>query len=594
MSQEIVQADVLVVGCGLAGLIAAVEAHDLGAKVVLLNKGVMGQDGAATWMAGKGNEIIIRPPDTFDTFLKDTFVGGRFLNNQEHVRVYLEEAIKRFEYLERWGLKYHKINGKLDLFIMPGHEYARNPRPAGFVESTGGGGYRMALPRQARIRKIPIFEDTMAVDLLTYNGEAVGVVGLDIREGKARIFKAKSVIMANGGFTGCYDFVTANKTLTGDGDAAGYRAGAVLQDMEFTHFFPIATIWPPSLRESPGPGWGLFIGLPGACRLFNRFGERFMLRYYPEEGEWVTRERIGRAVYREVKEGRGSPHAGCYLSVRHLPRNLVQNLISKRPSSQVRLDFLAEGGIDLFRDGVEVFPGAHSSIGGIWVDARCQSTLPGLYAIGEAGSGGKDGAERLAGNAITYCIGMGFISARESAARAKEIPMPEIDREQAATLIKALEGPVRKRKGPRPFEIRQKIRTIMHHNAMYMRTDEGLKEGLSQIEFIRQNDIPGLCVSNKNPRFNLEWVAALEARNMALVAEAVFRAALARQESRGGHEREDYPRESPEWFQRNLVVENRGKMVLKTEPVEFPYFKPDAPRSTLAAETARTSAANSV
>jgi len=236
---------------------------------------------------------------------------------------------------------------------------------------------------------------------------------------------------------------------------------------------------------------------------------------------------------------------------------------------------LREAGVDIRHDGIEIALGAHYVQGGCWINERCETSLAGLYAVGEAGSGGKDGADRLAGNSITFCMAMGAIAGMEAAERAKRSPLLRIRKNDANRLVRKMLVPMERKDGMRPTDIKRAVRKIMSQHAFVERDGEGLGGGLRKLEEIRARDLRDMATAAKNEIFNTEWVDALEAINLVDVAEMVCRAALVREESRGLHQRVDYPDTDPGWLKHVLIERAESGMELSTTPVEFPIMKPE-------------------
>lgn len=562
--------DVLIIGAGIAGIRAAVEASELGVDVILTNKGAFCKDGAATWMAGNGFQAALYPPDSVETHIKDTIKGGKYLNNQRLVKTFLELGPKVVEDMNRWGVRLSKKDGKFYSLPFPGHTYPRSVcgKPGLFL----GPEYKKALYRQVKKQKIRVDEDVFISDLLVgRNGDEVtGGIGIDVRGGHIKVYQAKSTILATGGFMGSYNFTTANPAATGDGHGMAYRAGIKMMDMEFVQFIPAATLWPANARGDIYP-YMLWINLHPI--FYNSLGERFLERYYPDRKEWVTREAAARAIGMEVRAGRGSPQGGAYMAFNHLPKNLLDNFLGKAAGVHF-FEKLKEAGLDLHRDAIEVAPAAHYVQGGCWVNEKCETGRNGLYAAGEMGSGGKDGADRLPGNSITFCLAMGYVAGREAAERAKGASFPEIDKGEVEKLSKKIISPLQCEAGKRPLEIKRAIREVMSTYAALGRDEQGLKLALKRLEEIREKDLNSMATVTKNAAFNLEWVDALEVMNMIDVGELVCRAALMRTETRGLNERTDYPHADPNWL-KHIIIEKAGDgMKLSTEPVDFPIADP--------------------
>ena len=568
-SRKYTEADVLIIGGGIAGIRAAVEASEQGTKVVLVNKGYVGQDGAAVWMAGGGFQAALYPPDSIDQHIKDTIIAGKFLNQQDQVVKFLSLAPESMHLLGEWRVRWRKEDGKYKQVRMPGETHPRSmthTKPGVHL----GGEYRKALPRQLQLRKnIQIIQDTFMIDLLKNNDQIVGAVGLDMKDGSFQVVTAKSTILATGGFMACYDFTTANPTLTGDGHGMAYRAGAKMCDMEFIQFFPAAAIWPQNVRRDAYP-YGLFFELYGI--LFNKLGERFMERYYPAEKDFIQREAQSRAIAKEVREGRGSPHGGAYLSFRHMPRNLLNHFLKETWDVPFFKD-LRKAGVDIREDALEIGPAAHYVQGGCWVNDRCETSLQGLYVAGEC-AGGKDGADRLSGNALSFCMGMGYVAGKEAVRRAKSEGVPSADDDRVDAICSDAQRFLQRTGGMKATEVKREIRRLMSTYNMYHRKEEEMLSSLNELAGIRKEMLPRLGASSQTRRFNLEWVHAMEVRNMLDVAEMSFGCALRRKESRGLHERADYPEQDPAWLKHNVVTKVGDEMQFATEPVDFSYMEP--------------------
>ncbi|MDP2718702.1 MAG: FAD-binding protein, partial [Dehalococcoidia bacterium] len=541
---ETINADVLIIGTGMAGVNAAVEAKKSGVEPVLVNKGLLGKDGAATWMAGWGFSTPIYPGDSLDVIVNDTIKCGKYLNNQENVYAYLKASLPSLKDMEEWGIKYLKKGDTyIDPYHMPGHSFPRHPKLEGYDGRMTGYEYKRVFEHKVKTSKIKTVEDCFIQELICEGGVVKGAYGINLNTGEPIAFAAKSVIMATGGFMGCYEFTSANPTLTGDGHAAMYRAGVEMVDMEFVQFLPTVAVWPLALKGVPNYCWDLYINLHGI--FYNQKGERFMERYNPGDKDWTTREKLSRAIWREIIEGRGSPRGGCYLTFRHLPRNLLKETLEAVGKMYFK-EYLDEAGIDLVYDGWEVAPGAHYVQGGARLDPKCQTNLEGLFAVGEAGSGSKDGADRLPGTALPFCMGQGYIAGREAAARAKKVSMPKV--KVTAEQVAGLKAALGRKTGASPVEVKKQVKAIMSKYTMYSRTEKGLEAALAEIRDLKKNALPKLATKNKNGIQNKEWTDALEVANMLDVGEIMSISAGQRQETRGLQERDDFPKAEEAWL----------------------------------------------
>jgi succinate dehydrogenase/fumarate reductase flavoprotein subunit len=560
--------DVLVIGSGIAGIRAAIEVHEQGLDVILTTKGALCKDGASSWMAGNGFQAALYHPDSVDVHIEDTIRGGKFLNNQQLVRTFLSKGSEVVEDLYGWGVRFSRRKKKYYQIAFPGHTHPRSlvGKPGLFM----GPEYRKAMFRQVKERKIRAHEDMFLVDLLLTDDRVVGAIGLDLRTGEIKYYRAKSTILATGGFMGCYQLTTANQTATGDGHGLAYRAGAKMVNMEMIQFLPAATLWPKTVYGDPYP-YLLWVSLHPV--FYNNLGERFLQRYYPEVGDWATREAAARAIAKEVRAGRGSPHGGAYMSFRHLPRNLVEGFLEKA-SGVDYLQKLKDAQIDIRYDGIEVAPGAHYVAGGCWINERCETTLEGLYAVGEVGSGGKDGADRLGGNSIPFCLAMGSIAGQEASKKAKNRKPSKPDSLEIEKKCRRIRYPMERTGGKRPIEMKTAIREVMSNYAYVERTGNDLEIGIEELHRIRERDLPLMATGAKNTIFNRDWQDALETLNMLDSAEMVCRAALMRQESRGLHQRSDYPDSKPDWLKHIMIEKSEEEMKLSTRPLEFPIIKP--------------------
>jgi succinate dehydrogenase / fumarate reductase flavoprotein subunit len=552
MANELMRAetDVLVIGSGAAGMYAAIEAARHGAKVLLADRSLIGR-GGATVMAQMTVAVALgaETPDHWSHHYDDTLAAGRGLCNEELARLLCEEAPDCIRAMDEWGVGWARKEGRITQAMAPGHDRPRcvyvdflNTGPA--VSKT----LRTVVNRTGGIRRAG---DLCVVDLLYNGGDIVGAAALHLGSGAPVIISAKATIVATGGLTRLYRRNSASANMGGDGYALALRAGASLVDMEFVQFFPIGHLAPRLIGMDPIM-WDPFRYKLGG-RLLNNLGEEFTGRYgVVEDGKYVVTRDVGSyAILKEVEAGRGSPHGGVYLSFQHCPEAAL------RAAFGPVIDRLAANGIDLTKTSVEVAPIAHYHMGGITVDTKMQTGLPGLYAAGEA-VGGANGANRLSGNAITEALVFGRESGRSAAEYAKHASAiaDRADNLDSALDLIAADGP----RDVNTAEMVQTLQATMQEDVGPLRNEAKLKRALARIESLAE--ALGERPPGGDRGFDMRRIDWLDLRNMLLVARSVAEAALARTETRGAQQREDYPQASPEWAVNQFVELRNGRIVL--------------------------------
>lgn len=573
MAENVIETDVLIIGAGIAGCRAAIEARDRGASVTLTTKGLFTKDSAATWMSHAGYQVWgIHPDDTLDVHAEDTLRCGWFLNNQENVYAFLAHVPDTAMELLRWGVRYRMKGGKFAPVWQLGcsTKEGRSIYPATYPRGELGFQLSRIFSRVVKTKKINIVEDMFITDLLSARDSIVGAVGIDVRSGDFKVFKAKATILATGGYQGLYKITTANRNLTGDGQAMALRAGVDMMDFEFIQTLP-AAVWPPQISGNQLP-FLLLIDWDG--HMYNSENERFLTKWDPVKMEHSTRAILSRAISHEIREGRSSPHGGVYTSVTHKSRSFIEEKLKEYDRNVAFIKF-KQTGIDLSKDRIETGYVVHYCHGGPNVNSKCETDKSGLYAIGEASSGSKDGADRMMSNSLPYCMAMGIIAGSEAAQRAKMVEVPQIDETQVERLIARAIAPLECQKGVEVYQAKSWLQETMGKETGYGRTGQGLKAALSEVIRYNKDLIPKLSVRNKSKRFNFEWISTLEFENLLLVAECVLRNALLRTESRGLHDSWDHMAPSPDWFKNIHLRMINGELKQWTTPVVFTYWKPE-------------------
>ena len=568
--------DVLVIGAGGAGLRAAIEAADRGASVALVCKSLLGK--AHTVMAEGGVAAALAHVDDRDSWqvhFRDTMVGGKLLNNPRMAELHAKESPARVRELEAWGAVFDRTrDGRILQRPFGGHSY---PRLAHVGDRTGLEMIR-TLQDRAVAAGIAVYMECIVTHLMSRPDRVKGAFGYWRTTGQPVVFPAKAIILATGGIGRAYQVTSNSWEYSGDGQALAYLAGAELIDMEFVQFHPTGMVWPPGVR-------GLLVteavrGEGGILR--NKDGERFMWKYLPEDRrneyaatdeeakQWVeaqsggrttdarrppelsTRDNVARAIYTEVREGRGSPHGGVFLDISYLPAEHVRR---KLPSMYEQFKELAD--VDITAGPMEVGPTTHYMMGGIRVDADTGATTrEGLFAAGEVAAG-LHGANRLGGNSLSDLLVFGQrtgAGAADYAASQDEVPY--VDPDAVRTAAAELAAPLERGDGENPYRLHEDLQALMGSLVGIFRTEDDLDEAIRRFEELRSR-WANVRVSGGRA-YNPSWGLVYELRNMLIVSEAVARAAKARQESRGAHSRLDYPDPDPAWSNQNNVTRLAG------------------------------------
>ena len=540
--------DVLIIGAGAAGMYAAIAAARDGASVLLIDKGLVGR-GGATVMAQMTVAAALgeQEPDTVALHLEDTLKAGRGICNEELAALVCAEGPRRIVEMEQWGTRWAREGGHIKQEMAPGHSVKRccyvdflNTGPA--VAAT----LRRKVSETTSIRRI---SNLAAIELLVHDRRAVGAVGLSLVGGELMTISAKAVILAAGGLTKLYERNSASANMGGEAYALALWAGAELVDMEFVQFFPIGHLAPRLVGMDPIM-WDPFRYKLGG-KLLNGRHEEFIDRYGSTDfGAYnATRDIAAYAILKEVEAGRGTPHGGAYLDFRHIPEHDL------RAAFGPVIDRLLSNGIDLTKTPVEVGPMAHYHMGGIRVDLNMRTRIDGLYAAGEA-VGGSNGANRLSGNAITEAFVFGNRAGAGAAETAKQAASEWDEKITNEVIERQNEFRFRSdRQGVAPIVLQTELQRLMWEQAGPFRTGEKLTAVLERIEEMEKDDLLHLRTASDRD-FNLDLQERFELRAMLATAKTVARSALARTESRGAHQREDFPLADYR-FLKNQVLEVR-------------------------------------
>jgi succinate dehydrogenase / fumarate reductase flavoprotein subunit len=582
--------DVVVIGAGGSGLRAAIEARARGKKTAIISKSLFGK--AHTVMAEGGAAAAmgnVNPNDNWMVHFRDTMRGGKFLNNPRMAELHAKEAPDRVWELEAWGALFDRTKeGKISQRNFGGHEY---PRLAHVGDRTG---LEMIRTLQQRIvalqqadsyefgdpeAKLRVFAETTITRLLKdASGRIAGAFGYIRDTGKFVLFEAPTVILATGGIGRTFKVTSNSWEYSGDGHALALLAGAALMNMEFVQFHPTGMVWPVSVKgilvtESVRGDGGVLKNSEGKRFMFDYVPDVFRAQYAETEEEadrWYTdpdhnrrppellpRDEVARSINSEVKAGRGTPHGGIYLDI--ASRRSPEYILSRLPSMYHQFKELAD--VDITKEPMEIGPTCHYVMGGVEVDPdTAASSVPGLFAAGEV-SGGMHGSNRLGGNSLSDLLvfgkraGDGAVDYIESlGGSVPAVAQADVD----AALAEAL-APFQRAGGESPYEVHAELQQTMNDLVGIIRRGPEVKEALAALEKFRERAV-NVSVPGERA-YNPGWHYAQDLRNMLLVAECVAMAALEREESRGGHTREDHPAMSPEWRKVNLILTLNGDKV---------------------------------
>jgi succinate dehydrogenase / fumarate reductase, flavoprotein subunit len=561
--------DVLIIGGGSAGLRAAIEAHDVGANVLIISKVERGDPHTVLARGGINAALgTMDPEDNWMIHAVDTLREGEFLADYEKVEVLCKNAPDAVNELVNWGARFHREeNGKLTQRFFGAHTYRRTV----FYEDWTGQEIIRVLLDQVIQREIEIVDNVYIAKLLKSSnvgvkGEATeevnGAYGIDFKKKEIVRFECKSLILATGGYTRVYA-VSSSRIFEnyGEGVALGYESGLDLVDMEMVQFHPTGMVWP---EKALGTLATEAIRGEGGI-LLNSNGERYMNNYYPERMELGPRDVVARATFNEIVAGRGTPHGGVWLDVTHLSKEKIMDRLPTMYEQFKNID-----GIDISKEKMEVGPTAHYSMGGVVVDMNCTTKVRGLFAVGEVISQ-IHGANRLGGNSLLDTVVFGKIAGAEAARFANEVRErqktgPSLPRSKMNDQVGFDDGIFVVKE---PITFRNEIQELMKYNAGIIREETKLQNGLKRIlelksEFYsKDNILEEFKIDNDNVALTMQVKSSL------IVCEAIIRCALMRQESRGAHYRSDFPKTDDEKWKVNIYCRNEGRdMVLFKDNVK--------------------------
>ncbi|SDJ31704.1 succinate dehydrogenase / fumarate reductase flavoprotein subunit [Frankineae bacterium MT45] len=580
--------DVLIIGAGGAGLRAAIAAREEGMRTAIICKSLFGK--AHTVMAEGGIAASmgnVNSHDNWQVHFRDTMRGGKFLNSWRMAELHAKEAPDRVWELETYGALFDRTkDGKISQRNFGGHEY---PRLAHVGDRTGLELIRTLQQKIVSLQqedlresgdldaRLKVFAECTITELLRDpSGSIAGAFGYWRESGRFVLFRAPAVVLATGGVGKSFKVTSNSWEYTGDGHALALRAGSSLLNMEFIQFHPTGMVWPPSVKgilvtESVRGDGGVLRNSDGKRFMFDYVPDVFRGQYADNEAEadrWyddpdnnkrtpdlLPRDEVARAINSEVKAGRGSPHGGVFLDI--ASRRTPAEILKRLPSMHHQFKELAD--VDITSEPMEVGPTCHYVMGGVEVDpdTAAAAGVAGLFAAGEV-AGGMHGSNRLGGNSLSDLLVFGRRAGVGSAQYVKSLGAgrPQVSPEQVDAASSNALAPFANEGGENPYTLHQELQQTMNDLVGIIRKAEEVEQALAKLQELK---VRARTVTVEGHRqFNPGWHLALDLRNMLAVSECVARAALLREESRGGHTRDDFPKMDPNWRRVNLICSLNG------------------------------------
>ena len=581
--------DVVIVGAGGAGLRAAIEARANGLRTAIICKSLFGK--AHTVMAEGGIAASmgnVNSNDNWKVHFRDTMRGGKFQNHWRMAELHAKESPDRVWELETYGALFDRTkDGKISQRNFGGHEY---PRLAHVGDRTG---LELIRTLQQKIvslqqedfkesgdyeKRIKVFAELTITEILKTDNKVTGVLGYWRESGKFVMFQAPAVVLATGGIGKSFKVTSNSWEGTGDGHALALKAGGNLMHMEFVQFHPTGMVWPPSVKgilvtESVRGDGGVLKNSEGKRFMFNYIPAVFKDKYAETEEEadrWyenpdsnrrppelLPRDEVARAINAEVKAGRGSPHGGVFLDV---STRLKPEVIKKRlPSMWHQFKELAD--VDITEQPMEVGPTCHYVMGGIQVDpdSGAATGVEGLFAAGEV-AGGMHGSNRLGGNSLSDLLVFGRRAGIGASEYVKKLSnRPKVDEKNLENALTSAEAPLNSSNKENPYALHQELQQMMNDLVGIIRDGQEMKEAIEKLENLKQKT-KNIGVDG-GKQFNPGWHLSLDLQNMLLVSESIAKSALVREESRGGHTRNDFPTMDKNWRSKHVICSWNGSKI---------------------------------
>jgi succinate dehydrogenase / fumarate reductase flavoprotein subunit len=566
--------DALVIGAGGAGMRAAIELSDQ-VRTAVISKLYPTRSHTGAAQGGVCAALGNTEEDHPEWHAFDTVKGGDYLVDQPAAQLMTEEAIQAIYQLERWGLPFNRTpDGRIDQRRFGGHTANHGERPvrrACYAADRTGHMILQTLYQQCVKRNVRFFNEFYCLDLLrAADGSAAGVVAYELATGELHVFRAKSIVFATGGYGRMFRVTSNAHALTGDGPAVVWRRGVPLEDMEMFQFHPTGLARLGVLFSEAARGEGGIV--------LNKDGERFMERYAPTIKDLAPRDMVSRAIYQEIREGRGAGPNGdwAYLDISHLdPAVIEEKLPDITEFARIYLK------VEPTKEPVPIQPTAHYAMGGIPTDTdgrvvvgADESPVPGLYAAGECACVSVHGANRLGTNSLLDLVVFGRRAGDDAARYAREADLPVAPERPEAHTLDLLNGVLNRPTGDNAADIRKELQDNMFDLAFVVRSETSLAK-MQEILGGLGERYERVAITDKGAIYNTDLMEVVELGFLLDCADALVAAALDRTESRGGHFREDHPlRDDANWLKHTLAYrEGDGSIRIEYKPVKMgPYI----------------------
>ena len=567
LERKEISTDVLVIGGGGAGAMAAIKTMMEGADVLVATKGKYpsGNTSIAAW----GYAVALGhsdPRDSPQVHFEDALVSGNGLNDQKLLRTWTTDIVELHKEMDSWGnLPLNRDGDKFAQLPWEGHTY---PRMVNMHGNTGKAVIQ-CLSNKSKEMGVPVLEDTIIGGIMKKDDAVAGAWGIDYQNGQLIFIKAKTIILTTGGLGHLYPITDNVKTITGEGYSLAFRAGAELIGMEFNHFLP--TIGSPEKIKGLRMFRGAMNALinKGDARLYNAFGERFMKQHFPDVAEKIKGAEIfTRAISHEICIGKGTANGGVYMDVSSVPKEMQEeDQFNKFWNTVKRAD------VDLNYQPLELAPSIHDHVGGIKIDVKAGTAVPGLFSAGEV-AGGSHGASRFGGAALSDALAFGAIAAKSAVDYSRELQKHHpLDENQIADVQNKIESLLSTKQGIKSSEVKEKVQGIAKNYLIPVRSEDGLNKALNVIMQLEQEELPKMSAWAKEQKQGLAGLRlAIEVDGQLELAKIIATAALCRQESRGGffggHYRSDFPDQDDKNWLKNIILKrgDDGTISSRTEP----------------------------